>query len=111
MTAMAGTMTHQAPAHNRGQHIRAGLLLALRLLAIVGGGYFLSAALVALSAAGLAGLGMARSEAVILMTMLGFVLYLLVLIWGFAERSLSRLLAVTLAGTAMSQALVYWLSV
>ena len=111
MTAMAGTMTHQAPSHSRGRHIRAGLLLALRVLAIVAGGYFLSAALVALSAAGLAGLGMARSEAVILMTMLGFVLYLLVLIWGFAERSLTRLLAVTLAGAAMGQALVHWLSV
>ena len=110
MTAMAGTITSQAPGHNRGRHIRAGLLLALRVLSIVAGGYFLSAALVALGAAGLAGLGLARSEAVILMTMLGFVLYLLVLIWGFAERSLPRLLAVTLAGAAMGQALVHWLS-
>lgn len=103
---MAGT----AERHNRGRHFRAGLVLSFRLLALVGGGYFLSAALVALGAAGLAGLGMMRSEAVVLMSMLGFAIYLLVLIWGFAERNLARLLAVTLAGAAVAQGLVHWLS-
>jgi hypothetical protein len=95
---------------DRGRRRRAGLLLTARILAAVIGGYFLSAALVALSAAGLAGLGMDRSEAVVLMAMLGFLIYLLVLIWAFAERSLPRMLAVTLGGAALAHALAHWLS-
>ncbi|MCH2393942.1 hypothetical protein [Oceanibaculum sp.] len=106
MTAMAATMSRE----NRGRRIGAGLLLAFRLLSIVVGGYFLSAALTALGAAGLVSLGMDRSEAVVLMSMLGFIIYLLVLIWAFAERRLPRLLAVTLGGTAVGHGLVYWLS-
>ena len=110
MTAMAATTTSPNRRHNRARKLRAGLVLAFRLLSIVVGGYFLSAALTALGAAGLVSLGMDRSEAVVLMSMLGFIIYLLVLIWAFAERSLPRLLAVTLGGTAVGQGLVYWLS-
>lgn len=106
MTAMAGTIMRR----NRGRHVRAGLLLVFRLLALIVGGYFLSAATVTLGTARLASLGIDRSETVVLMAMLGFILYLLVLLWGFAERRLPRLLAVTLGGAGATQGLVCWLS-
>lgn len=61
-----------------------------RLFLAVVGGYFLTTALVALSASALSRL-MARNEAVILTSMLGFVLYLILLIWAFADSQLQRL--------------------
>ncbi|HSI61143.1 MAG TPA: iron uptake protein [Ideonella sp.] len=80
-----------------------GLRTTLRLVGAVFGGYALSAAWVALLAVGLpASTGMARSEAVLLAGMLGFVIYLAVLIWAFAVRSLARLWAVLGAGTALA---------
>ncbi len=73
--------------------IAAGRPLLHSLLVVVGG-YFLSAALVALGAVGLSSLGMARSEAVVSFAMLGFVIYLMLLIWGFALRRWTPLLVV-----------------
>jgi len=58
-------------------------------LALVGG-YGLSSALAALAAAGLSAL-MPRSEAAVLMAMLALVIYLVTLIWAFAEPRLARL--------------------
>ena len=51
-----------------------------------------------------------RSEAVVLAAMLGFVVYLVVLLWAFAERSLARLAAVVLAGAAAAHGLAYGLA-
>ncbi|MCW5735490.1 MAG: hypothetical protein KIS73_15255 [Enhydrobacter sp.] len=67
----------------------------IRLIAAVGGGYAVAAGIsafgaVALSAASL----LPRSEAVVLTSMLAFLLYLALLIWAFAERHLGRLCAV-----------------
>ena len=52
-------------------------VISLRLLAVIGGGYAASSALVAGLARALPLLGFARSEAVVLASMLGFVIYLL----------------------------------
>lgn len=77
----------------------------LRVLSAVAGGYFLVAAAVPLAAAGLAAAGaMVRSEAVALCSMLGFVAYLLLLLWAFAQRQLWRVCLVTLGGAALAQA-------
>ena len=73
--------------------------IVLRLLAAIGGGYAVAAGLAALTAVILFVTGgLPRSEAVILASMLAFIIYLVLLIWAFAERSLLRLclmLAVT----------------
>jgi uncharacterized iron-regulated membrane protein len=61
------------------------LLRLLRVLAAVPGGYVLSALAVGGAGAVLAYLGMARSEAVVLGAMLGFVLYLVLLLLGFRK--------------------------
>ena len=63
---------------------------ALRILLSVAGGYLLSAGLAALLAAGFASV-VPPSEAVVLMAMLAFLVYLALLIWGFAEPRLVRL--------------------
>ncbi|MBN9513027.1 MAG: hypothetical protein J0H97_06460 [Alphaproteobacteria bacterium] len=66
--------------------------IVLRLLAAIGGGYAVAAGLAALTAVILFVTGgLPRSEAVILASMLAFVIYLVLLLWAFAERSLLRL--------------------
>lgn len=62
-----------------------------RLSLIVVGGYAAASALVAGFTVTLSFAGVMRSEAVVLVSMLGFVIYLALLIWGFAERNLTRL--------------------
>ena len=59
------------------------------LLAIVGG-YFAAAGIAALMASALSRV-MPPSEAGTLMAMLAFVIYLALLLWGFAERRSARL--------------------
>jgi len=79
----------------------AGSVVA-RLLGAVGAGYACTAALVALAAPTLSlAFGMARSEAVVLAALSGFLLYLVVLIWGFAERRLWRVWTVLLGGAVL----------
>ncbi len=80
--------------------------VALRVAAAVVGGYVWTASWVALLAALLPAVGVARSEAVVLAAMLGYVIYLLVLLWAFSVRSLARLVVVLLGGTALACALV-----
>lgn len=65
-------------------------MISLRLFVVIGGGYAASSALVAGLARASAPLGLARSDGVLLASMLGFVIYLLVLILGFARRRLMR---------------------
>jgi len=78
--------------------------VALRVLGAVGGGYALSAALVALLSAALPLAGLTRSEAVVLAATGGFGIYLLLLLWAFSVRSLARLWAVLAIGTALCAA-------
>ncbi|MDP3796229.1 MAG: iron uptake protein [Polaromonas sp.] len=84
----------------------AATAVVLRVTAALLGGYAFSAALVALLATALALAGMARSEAVVLAAMLGFVLYLLVLLWAFSVRSLARLWAVLAGGSVLGYGLL-----
>ena len=75
-----------------------GLSVLVRLVAAVGGGYAVAAGLAALAAVALpAGGLMARSEAVVLASMLAFLVYLALLIWAFADRRLARLSVVMAA--------------
>jgi hypothetical protein len=75
--------------------------IGLRLVLVIGGGYIASSALVAGLARALPLLGFARSEAVVLASMLGFVIYLLVLILGLARRSLTRFVVELLVMTGI----------
>ena len=68
------------------------LSVLVRLVAAIGGGYAVAAGLAALAAVALSTGGlMARSEAVVLASMLAFLVYLALLIWAFADRRLARL--------------------
>jgi len=96
----------------RGILHRHGFLVTVRVAAAVGGGYAAAAGLaalaaVALPAAGLAALAavalpaaglMVRSEAVVLTSMLAFVVYLALLIFAFACRDLARMCLVVVGG-------------
>jgi hypothetical protein len=80
--------------------------IVLRIIAAVPGGYLLCAALVGLTGAALAALGMARAEAVVLAAMLGFLQYLLVLLWAFSVRSVLRLWIVVTGGSGLAWGLL-----
>ena len=69
------------------------LLLAARIVLPIFGGYALASGFAGFFGVLLSFAGMARSEAVLLAAMLSFLVYLLVLIWGFAERRVFALLA------------------
>ncbi len=72
--------------------------IALRVLLAVCAGFGFSTAVSGLFAVGLPlAFGMARAEAALLCAMSGFILYLGVLLWAFAEPRLTRV-AVVLAG-------------
>jgi cytochrome bd-type quinol oxidase subunit 2 len=77
--------------------------IALRLAIAVFGGYALSASIVTFSALALSSTSLLpRSEAVVLASMLGFVIYLCVVIWALAERRVARLgLTIALATAAL----------
>ena len=85
LTAVAGT--------GLGRFWQRALPILLRVVAGVLGGYLLAAGLSALAAEALARI-LPPSEAVVLMAMLAFVIYLALLIWAFAERRLPRVLLV-----------------
>lgn len=93
MHAMRSGAANAGPG-TRSRARAAFLRLSARVLAAVVGGYAMAALAVSGASAGLSMLGMARAEAVVLCAMLGFVLYLLVLLWAFAERRLWRVLTV-----------------
>lgn len=78
----------------------------LRILAAVPFGYFLIAQLVSLIAAMITLVGMARSEAVVLASMLGFLIYLVWLIWAFAVRRLAWLYVATVGGLVLCMGLL-----
>ena len=79
-----------------------GFAVTVRIVAAVGGGYAVASGLAALAAVGLpAAQLMPRSEAVVLASMLAFLVYLVLLIWAFADRRLGRLcLALAIVGVA-----------
>ncbi len=82
-----------------------------RVVVAVVGGYAVSASVVTLLAVLLPrALGMARSEAVFLSAMLGFVVYLIALLWAFVERQMWRLWTVLLGGAVLGYGLVHGLT-
>jgi hypothetical protein len=96
-----------APAPRWWQRRTASVLV--RVLCAVFGGYALSAACVALFAPLAASLlGITRSDAVVLSAMLGFVFYLLLLLWAFAQRRLARVMLVLAAGPLLAWAVLLW---
>jgi hypothetical protein len=80
---------------------RPRLLLTLRLLAAIPGGYAFSAVWVAALGGLLVYAGLQRSDAVVLAAMLGYLFFLVFLVWCFAQRSVARIWTVTLAGSAL----------
>jgi hypothetical protein len=83
-------------------------IVGLRLLISIGGGYAASSALVAGLARALPLFGLARSEAAVLASMLGFVVYLLILILGLARRNLARFALELLAMTGIGLLLAFY---
>lgn len=79
----------------------------LRIVGAVAGGYLLTVSTVIAAGAVLARLGMARSEAVALSSMLGFVFYLVLLVWAFSERSIARLMVVLATGAVMMAVVIH----
>ncbi len=82
------------------ESVIAGLSTFVRLMAAIGGGYAVAAGFSALLAATLAAARlMPRSEAVVLASMLAFLVYLALAVWAFVDQRLGRLcLAFALAG-------------
>jgi hypothetical protein len=83
-------------------------VIGLRLLVVIGGGYVASSALVAGLARALPSLGLARMDGVLLASMLGFVIYLGVLILGFARQRLLRVAVDLLVLAAIGLMLAAW---
>lgn len=83
--------------------------LGLRVVGAVAGGYGVTALAVAAAGAALARLGMARAEAVVLATMLGFLGYLVILLWGFSVARVARLWAGLAAAAAAFAGLLWWM--
>lgn len=82
-----------------------------RAVGAVLGGYALSAGLSAALAVTLPLVSsIPKSEAVLLASMLGFVIYLLVLLWVLVERRLLLVLLVLGGGALLSSGVAYWLS-
>ena len=77
------------------------MALLLRILGAVAGTYALSAALVSVGALALVRAGMPRSEAVALCALLGFIVYLVLLLWGFSVRRVGRLWCALGGGAAL----------
>ena len=78
----------------------------LRIVGAVFGGYLLAALAVLASGALMARAGLAPSESVALSSMLGFVFYLVLLVWAFGVRSTARLWMVLAAGAALMAAVL-----
>jgi hypothetical protein len=81
--------------------------VAVRVLAIFGGGYAATSALVAAGVAVLQRMGLAPSDAFTVCSLLGFLVYLALILWAAIEPSLVRLLAWLLAMTAGGAALAW----
>ncbi len=86
--------------------MKATLTSLLRIGVAVLGGYSLTALLVALLAALLVLAGIARSEAVVAASMLGFLLYLAVLVWAFSAVRLRTLWVGLAAGSGAAYGLL-----
>jgi len=82
--------------------------IALRLSAVLGGGYALTGLAVLVCARLLAQLGVAASDAVVAAALAGFPLYLGVLLWGLACTRATRVCAWTAAWIGVLGG-IYWM--
>lgn len=106
---MQVTVALRSALRNRHDHRGARTLrIVLRVLGAVAGGYALTALAVAALGAIMTWFGMVRAEAVTLAAMLGFVIYLALLLWGFSVKSVARLW-LAFAGGATVLAGLLWL--
>lgn len=81
-----------------------------RIAAAVIGGYAFAWGFTALGSMLLARFGMARTEAIITATMLGFLVYLVAIVWTFAARRLSIVWFVLAGGGTVTAGLAHWLA-
>lgn len=78
-------------------------LVISRVIAVVIGGYAATIGLVSLASVSIILVsGMARAEAVVLMSIIGFLAYTAIVIWGFAEQRLKRVWTILGVGTVGS---------
>lgn len=106
--AMQMTIAVRSAVRDRGDHRRARTLrIVLRVLGAVAGGYALTALAVAALGAVMTQLGMARAEAVTLAAMLGFVIYLALLLWGYSVKSVTRLWLTLMSGAGALAGLLW----
>jgi hypothetical protein len=76
--------------------------IAVRVFAGVVGGYYFSIGLTTFGAAvATAGFKISRADAVMAASMLSFVVYLIVVLWVFAERRLARVCAILGGGAGL----------
>lgn len=85
----------------------AAAAIGQRLVLAVVGGYFLSAAAASFIALALSTV-IPRSEAVLLMAMCVFVIYLAILLWAFTEHRLLVLWVVLGGGSTATQLVLLW---
>lgn len=79
---------------------KAGLRIAARVVAAILGAYAVTAGAAALMAVALvATVNLSRSDAMILGSMIAYLLFALLMLWCFAERRLGRVWLVLLVGT------------
>lgn len=81
-----------------------------RIAAAVIGGYAFAWGFAALGSMLLARFGMARTEAIVTATMLGFVVYLAAILWAFAARRLGIVWLVLAGGGTVATGLAHWLA-
>lgn len=82
--------------------------VALRVVAAVGGGFAVTSLAVRVLAAMLARWGMPGAEAVVAAAMAGFLIYLVVLLWGLACESMWQLSARLSSGAIVLAVLGQW---
>lgn len=85
------------------------LSVTLRVIGTLGGGYAFTAAWVALLAVALSLAPIGRSEAVTAAALMGYLIYLAVLLWGFSVRSVTRLWVLLASGTTLAGTLAVFL--
>lgn len=83
--------------------------VVLHVLGVLFASYALTALLVATVGAVLSRLGMVRSEAVVLAAILGFLVYLVLLLWAFSVTSVLRLWTILALVAGAAASLLYFL--
>ena len=90
--------------------VKGGLRITARVLAAFIGSYAVTAGFVALLAVLLVlGASASRSDALIVASMFGYLLFAVVMLWCFAERRLARVWLVLIGAAIATHALASWI--